>query len=143
MKHLNNNHYLVMTIIMLFAGLLSTMNVWADKLSDIRLSLNDFYMIFLMIGWMLLFMSVYNKDYKVSVISIGVVVFSMFAIRTQLFINERQYLLGMIPHHSMAILMSKKMKNKNNDIKGLLDNIIESQNKEIDYMKNRLMRFRL
>lgn len=127
-----------MAIIMLFAGLLSTMNVWANLVSDIRLSLNDFYMIFLMIGWMLLFMSVYNKDYKVSVISIVIVGFSLLAIRKQLFINERQFLLGMIPHHSMAVLMSKKMKNKNNDIKELLDNIIESQNKEIDFMKNRL-----
>jgi hypothetical protein len=127
-----------MAIIMLFAGLLSTMNVWADTVSDIRLSLNDFYMIFLMIGWMLLFMSVYNKDYKVSILSIVIVSFSVFAIRKQLFINERQFLLGMIPHHSMAIHMSKKMKNKNNDIKELLDNIIESQNKEIEFMKNRL-----
>lgn len=138
MKHNNYNHYLVMAIIMLFAGLLSTMNVWADTVSDIRLSLNDFYMIFLMIGWMLLFMSVYNKDYKVSILSIVIVSFSVFAIRKQLFINERQFLLGMIPHHSMAIHMSKKMKNKNNDIKELLDNIIESQNKEIEFMKNRL-----
>jgi hypothetical protein len=127
-----------MAIIMLFAGLLSTMNVWANSVSDIRLSLNDFYMIFLMIGWMLLFMSVYNKDYKVSVISVVIVSFSLFAIRKQLFINERQFLLGMIPHHSMAVHMSKKIKNENNDIKELLDNIIESQNKEIEFMKNRL-----
>jgi hypothetical protein len=138
MKHDNYNHYLVMAIIMLFAGLLSTMNVWANSVSDIRLSLNDFYMIFLMIGWMLLFMSVYNKDYKVSVISVVIVSFSLFAIRKQLFINERQFLLGMIPHHSMAVHMSKKIKNENNDIKELLDNIIESQNKEIEFMKNRL-----
>jgi hypothetical protein len=67
-----------------------------------------------------------------------IVSFSLFAIRKQLFINERQFLLGMIPHHSMAVHMSKNMKNENNDIKELLDNIIESQNKEIEFMKNRL-----
>jgi hypothetical protein len=138
MKHSGYNHYVVMTIIMLFAGILSTMNVWADNLSDIRLSLNDFYMILLMVGWMLLFMSMYNRDYKVSMISVVIVSLSMFAIRKQLFIDERQFLLGMIPHHSMAVHMSKKMKSKNNDIKELLDNIIESQNKEIDFMKKRL-----
>jgi hypothetical protein len=91
-----------------------------------------------MIGWMLLFMSVYNKDYKVSILSILIVVFSLIAIRKQLFINERQFLLGMIPHHSMALHMSKNLKNKNNDIKELLTNIIESQSKEIEFMKKRL-----
>jgi len=32
-----------MFIIMILAGLLSSMNVWVDKLSDIRLHLNDIY----------------------------------------------------------------------------------------------------
>ena len=30
------NHYLVMFISMILSGLLSTMNVWVDKISDIR-----------------------------------------------------------------------------------------------------------
>jgi hypothetical protein len=33
---------------MIIAGSLSTMNVWVDKISDIRFSLNDLYMILLM-----------------------------------------------------------------------------------------------
>ena len=39
-------------IIMIIAGLLSSMNVWTDKLRDIRLHLNDIYMAILMTGWM-------------------------------------------------------------------------------------------
>ena len=37
-----------MFFIMIVAGALSTMNVWVDKISDIRFSVNDLYMILLM-----------------------------------------------------------------------------------------------
>ena len=45
---MNNSHYIIMFFIMIIAGSLSTMNVWVDKISDIRFSLNDLYMILLM-----------------------------------------------------------------------------------------------
>ena len=49
MKHImDNSHYIIMFFIMIVAGALSTMNVWVDKISDIRFSLNDVYMILLM-----------------------------------------------------------------------------------------------
>jgi uncharacterized protein (DUF305 family) len=41
----------------------------------------------------------------------------------------------MIPHHSMAIHMSKKLLKKQNNVKPFLENIIDTQEKEIDYMK--------
>jgi hypothetical protein len=46
MKHImDNSHYIIMFFIMIVASALSTMNVWVDKISDIRFSLNDLYMI--------------------------------------------------------------------------------------------------
>ena len=67
MKHMTShnsyNHYIVMFIIMIIAGLLSTMNVWIDKYQDIRYSLNDVYMILLMAGWMLFFMGLFSALY--------------------------------------------------------------------------------
>ena len=62
MEH--SNHYIIMFCIMILSGLLSTMNVYADKLDDIRWSLNDIYMTTLMTGWMITFMSIYYKDIK-------------------------------------------------------------------------------
>jgi uncharacterized protein (DUF305 family) len=44
----------------------------------------------------------------------------------------------MIPHHSMAILMSKRLEKKPNSIQHLLDQIIETQKKEIIIMKQYL-----
>jgi hypothetical protein len=44
MKNNMNHSYVVMFIIMIISGFLSTMNVSVDKISDIRFSLNDLYM---------------------------------------------------------------------------------------------------
>ena len=143
MKHSNmkhSNHYLVMFIIMLFSGLLTTMNIYADKLSDIRLSLNDLYMTLLMTGWMFAFMGIFYKELKVFLGGGLLIIFNIWAIRTQFMISENQYLLGMIPHHSMAVLMSKKLLDKdiyNLTLKPFLDNIINTQNNEIEFMKTK------
>ena len=125
-----------MFCIMILSGLLSTMNVYADKLDDIRWSLNDIYMTTLMTGWMITFMSIYYKDLSPFIVGICIVLFSFYAIRTQLFISQDQYLLGMIPHHSMAILMSKRLLDKDNtSIAPFLNKIITTQTKEIEYMQ--------
>ena len=132
----HSNHYIIMFCIMILSGLLSTMNVYADKLDDIRWSLNDIYMTTLMTGWMITFMSIYYKDLSPFIVGICIVLFSFYAIRTQLFISQDQYLLGMIPHHSMAILMSKRLLDKDNtSIAPFLNKIITTQTKEIEYMQ--------
>lgn len=134
------HHYFVMFIIMIISGLLSTMNIWSDKLSDIRFSLNDLYMILLMSGWMIGFMGIYYLNYTVCVCGLILVVFNIWAIRTQFLISVNQYRLGMIPHHSMAIHMSKKLLNSGQDIsirfREFLIKLIQTQSNEIDYLKN-------
>ncbi len=131
----HSNHYIIMFFIMILSGLLSTMNVYVDKLDDIRWSLNDIYMTTLMTGWMITFMSIYYKDLSPFIVGICIVLFSFYAIRTQIFISQDQYLLGMIPHHSMAILMSKRLLTKDNSITPFLNKIITTQTKEIEYMQ--------
>jgi hypothetical protein len=120
---------------MIISGALSTMNIWVDKYSDIRFSLNDVYMIFLMTGWMFLFMGLFYKEVIITIIGSIMVITNFFCIRTQFLVTEEQYKLGMIPHHSMAILMSKKLLQKKNNIQPFLENLINTQEKEIDFMK--------
>jgi hypothetical protein len=138
-NHNNYNHYIVMFFIMIISGLLSTMNVWVDKTADIRFSMNDIYMTLLMTGWMFLFMALYYKEKIIFIIGLFLVVMNILCIRTQFLVSENQYKLGMIPHHSMAIHMSKKLleknKNNNNIINPFLENIINTQEKEILFMK--------
>ena len=112
MKHSQTNHYVIMFFIMLLSGLLSTMNVWVDKMDDIRFSINDVYMTLLMTGWMFLFMGLIYQEISVFFIGLLLIIFNIWCIRHQFLITETQYKLGMIPHHSMAVHMSKKLLEK-------------------------------
>ena len=135
MKHLQNNHYTTMFFIMILSGLLSTMNVWVDKLDDIRFSINDAYMTLLMTGWMFLFMGLIYQELNVLLIGLLLIIVNIWCIRTQFMITETQYKLGMIPHHSMAVHMSKKLLEKNNNMSAFIRNIIKTQENEIETLK--------
>jgi len=121
---------------MILSGLLSTMNVWVDKVNDIRFSLNDVYMTLLMTGWMFLFMGLIYQEITIFFIGLLLVIINIWSIRNQFLVSETQYKLGMIPHHSMAVHMSKKLLEKENNIKPFLENIIKTQDNEIMYLKN-------
>ena len=136
MKHLRSNHYIIMFFIMILSGLLSTMNVWVDKLDDVRFSLNDVYMIILMTGWMFLFMGLIYQENNIIFIGLSLVIVNIWCIRNQFLITETQYKLGMIPHHSMAVHMSKKLLEKENSISPFIQNIIKTQENEISILKN-------
>jgi len=135
MKHSQTNHYTIMFFIMILSGLLSTMNVWVDKLDDIRFSINDAYMILLMSGWMFLFMGLFYQEISVFFIGLSLIVVNIWCIRNQFLITESQYKLGMIPHHSMAVHMSKKLLEKENNITPFIQNIINTQENEIVFLK--------
>ena len=131
-----------MIIISIVAGLLSTMNIWTVSTQHIRFHLNDLYMALLMTGWMVLLDSLYhythNPNLQVPIISILFIGLIIYLIRTQAFITDSQFIKGMIPHHSMAILMSENIKQKSNNkqIIQLANNIITTQNKEITLMNH-------
>lgn len=129
-----------MFFIMIISGLLSTMNVWVDKLTDIRFSLNDIYMTLLMTGWMFLFMGLWYIDKRIFIIGTALVLLNLWCIRTQFMVSSNQYRLGMIPHHSMAIHMSRKLL-QNHPVNNInfVKNIISTQEKEIEYMKARTL----
>lgn len=135
MRH--DNHYLVMFCIMILSGLLATMNVMADKLDDVRFSINDVYMTLLMTGWMFLFMGVYYSELYVLCFGLFLVVTNIWCLRTQFLVSDKQYIIGMIPHHSMAVLMSKKLLQRQSSVlNDFVANIIDTQEKEIIYMKD-------
>jgi len=140
MKHMNYTDNIVMVCIMILSGLLSTMNIWVDKWDDFGFSINDVYMTLLMTGWSLLFMGVYYSDTVILFLGLFLVVINIWFIRTQFMVTPEQYILGMIPHHSMAIHMSRKLIQSGNlpqesSLNKFVSNIIISQEKEIEYMK--------
>lgn len=132
------NHFLGMLIACILSGMASTMNNWIDKPDDFYFSLNDLYMTGLMTGWMFFFMGILQFEKNMLLFGLILTIISFYFIRKQTFITEIEYLRGMIPHHSMAILMSKRLQNKPNSVQHLLDQIIQTQEKEIILMKSYL-----
>jgi hypothetical protein len=54
--------------------------------------------------------------------------------RSQAFVDDREYMKGMIPHHSIAILTSERADLDDVRVCRLADGIIRAQRKEIDEM---------
>ena len=138
MAYFNEHNIMFMVICMFFAGFASTMNTWINNFDDFRFSFNDLYMTGLMTGWMLFFMGLFTLHMYKTFIGLIVVLIFFGLIRTQLFVSQDEFLRGMIPHHSMAVMMSKRLEQKPNSIQHLLDQIIQTQQKEIIIMKNYL-----
>ena len=135
----SNHSYTVMFFIMIISGLLTTMNVWVDSISDVRFSINDLYMTMLMTGWMFTLMGLYYKQHNVFLFGIILCIFNFWCIRSQFMVSQHQYLLGMLPHHSMAIHMSKKvLENNNITDKTFIENIINKQSDEINFIKSNI-----
>lgn len=130
-----------MIVIMILAGLGSSMYLWADKLSDARLSINDAYMILLMTAWMCFFMAVNDRAWVYSVVSAAAIAALLTGIRKQLFVPLSQFYTGMIPHHSMAVHMSRRALLNNPSMttedKQFLSSILKTQEREIEWMKRR------
>ena len=138
MQHIHSglhNHYVVMLFIMILSGVFSTMNVWVDRAEHIRFSVNDLYMILLMTGWMFFFMGVFYRETFGIAVGGGLVVVILWCIRTQFLVTESQYRIGMIPHHSMAIHMSRRLLERPNDMQPFLDELISTQSREIEILR--------
>ena len=61
----------------------------------------------------------------------------IYLYRNQIYIEDKDYLTEMIEHHSIAILTSEEIlqKTQSERIKKLAENILTTQEKEIEYMR--------
>src|SRR6056300_536582 len=136
--------FIVMTIV---GVLFNPMNILSYKLNDIYLSSVLFYSGLLMAANMIWSHEIvhYLSEgmFNVYIFVLGIilsVIISIFLLRNQLFVNDKQWLRRMIGHHSSALTSSSKIidRTDNKKIKSLSKNIIETQTKEIDLMKSML-----
>lgn len=122
------------------------LNVYSS--GHVYLSLTRLYMALLMVSPMSVLMLVLMKkmysDKKINsiiiIVSIAVFILTLVFLRTQTPIGDVQYMKAMIPHHSSAILTSNYANIKDPEVKELSEQIIESQQREIDQMKKILKR---
>lgn len=147
---MNNSisNHIIMFIGMVVVGMLfNPMNILAYRFNDLFISLTLFYGGLLMASNMIwsheiihfLSMGHFNK-YTFLIGIILSVSISLFLLRNQLGITDKQWLRRMISHHSTALTTSHNIRkvSKNPKIKKLAEDIIDVQEKEISLMKSML-----
>lgn len=114
-----------------------------NKVLNIRTSIGKFYISCIMALLMGLlevamydfYMNSFSILYYLSLI-FTLIIF-VYLYRNQVYINDKDYLNEMIEHHSMALLTSEAILEKTGSerVKRLAENIISTQQKEIEYME--------
>lgn len=142
---------ILMTMALMFIGsfiiqYLLMSSIMVNNISDITNSLGKFYMSIIM-GLYMVILEVMMHDHQYDVVSTkfyGILGFLLVAFillyRNQQLITDKQYLEGMIEHHSMAILTSNKIleKTDNYNVAKLAKEILQKQQDEIIVMKDLL-----
>ncbi len=138
----------VWMLLLSFTIMYGVMFLNVDQVDHIYLSMTRFYMTLMMVSamalLMLAMMRMMYKNRKLNMIiilsSLAVFILSLVGVRTQTFVGDVQYMKGMIPHHSIAIMTSKNANIKDPEVRKLADGIIAAQEKEIAQMKRILAR---
>lgn len=137
--------HIIQFVVMIIVGVcFNPMNMLAYRFDDLYLSLTLFYGGLLMASNMMwsheivhyLSMGHFNQNiFLLGLVLSGV---SIYLLRSQLFITDKQWLKRMISHHSTALTTSHNILNKTKDmeVKELANDIIEIQDDEIEFMKN-------
>lgn len=92
-------------------------------------------MIVIMLGFML---EMYrNKKANLAIFGGAFSLFgiALWLVRSQVTVTGTDYMEGMIPHHSIAILTSERAKIKDERVRKLADEIIKAQRREIKEME--------
>ena len=120
--------------------------IMTNSSENITFSVGKFYMSVIMALLMgLLEVAMYDSHMRVISLYYYLVLFFMLSVfiylyRNQMYIEDKDYLEEMIEHHSMALLTSEEILQKTNSerVKKLAENIITTQEKEIEYMRQLL-----
>lgn len=137
---------LALMIVLSFIAMYILMYAMVDKLANVIPNINQFYMAGLMTMLMLILELVImggmyiKKKLNGALIAsgfIGIIIFFL-CIHQQAGVGDRQFLKSMIPHHAAAVLMVEKASIQDPEIKKLANEIITSQQAEIQQMKAKL-----
>jgi hypothetical protein len=136
-----------MFVTMVVIGMLfNPMNMLAYRVDDFYISLTLFYGGLLMASNMIWsheivhYLSMGMFDKKSFFIGIVLSIAVVGILRSQLYVSDEQWLKRMISHHSTALTTSYKIQKntKNEKLKELAQNIIDTQEYEIKLMKSML-----
>jgi len=149
-KKESKKHYVKFGLMMLtsFIAMYLLMFINMDQFDHFSITVTRIYMAVCMIAIMAIIMLLYMlnmyKDKKLNTLILlgSVVVFFGFLsmLRNQTFISDVQWMRGMIPHHSSAIMTSQMAHLKDAQARKLALEIIEAQKREIAEMREIIYR---
>lgn len=149
-KNKNKKHYQTFGLMLFtsYVAMYFLMFINMDQVDHFSITLTRIYMATCMIAIMAIIMLLYMlhmyKDKKLNTIILvgSVVVFFGFLamLRNQTFISDVQWMRGMIPHHSSAIMTSQMAKLEDLEARKLAKEIIEAQKREIAEMRKIIYR---
>ena len=131
-----------------FIVMYAVMYTMVNTAENIYFNLNNLYMTGMMVAPMVVLMLLSMKHMfpnkrmnRLLVIgSLSVFIVFYFFERKQTFIDDKQFIKSMIPHHSGAVLMCNESSITDLELKKLCESIVDNQQKEIDQMKQILLR---
>lgn len=132
-----------------FIAMYITMYLNTYEFDHVYFSLTRFYMVCLGISTMAVIMLLFmlgmykNKQKNIAIIVGSCLLFgsALFLVRAQKpIVGDVLWMEAMIPHHSIAILTSKRADIKDPEVRKLADDIIKAQEKEIAEMKAMIKR---
>lgn len=121
-----------------------------DRIDNVVPNLNNAYMAALMTAPMLILEVLLmgfmygGALFRRIILLLGIIILiaGFIFIREQFFIRDSEFVRSMIPHHSGAILMCEKATLTDAGLRQLCSQIIESQQREINLMKQILPRLK-
>jgi len=140
-------HQIIMFIVNTIIGIcLNPMNLLAYRFNDLYFSLTLFYGGLIMASNMIwtheIINYIANNKFNIHYFIFGILLLILvtLVIRNQSYVDDKQYLRRMISHHSTALTTSHKILKRTTDEKlaKLAKNIIDTQEKEINIMRNML-----
>ena len=120
--------------------------IMVNNISYITNNIGKAYLATIM-GLFMVLIEVMMHDHQYNILSINwyTILLALLALftylyRKQIAINDKQYLEGMIEHHSMAVFQSEEIlkKTDNYDLAKIAKNIIQTQNDELRFMTDLL-----
>jgi heme/copper-type cytochrome/quinol oxidase subunit 4 len=78
-----------------------------------------------------------NRTFNIAIYVSAILLFgvALWLVRSQVTVSDVDYMEGMIPHHSIAILTSERAQIQDLRVRELADEIIEAQRREISEME--------
>lgn len=130
---------MILGLIVMYVVMFSMIDGWPD----FRNNINMFYMAvtmwapmgILMLATMPGMFPSRRMNVVLYVLFALLTVLSFWGTRSQAFVDDKQFVDSMIPHHSGAILMCREASLKDSELLALCEEIIDAQRREIEQME--------